>query len=34
VLRAVGAARDESPEKVAADTTRTARRFFGISPGT
>jgi len=34
VLRAVGAARDESPEKVAADITRTARRFFGISPGT
>ena len=34
VLRAVGAARGESPEKVAADTTRTARRFFGISPGT
>lgn len=30
VLRAVGNARGESPERVAADTTHTARRFFGI----
>ena len=30
VLRAVAAARKESPETVAAHTTRTARKFFSL----